>query len=112
MVFQLIEIYKLKIHFQPFPLFDVALLPCQWSQWPPFLLQSFLAATLTFTESFFHENMESCTKDRFIHLARATVIPLAAEGIASLQILQSLCLLSICDIAGKFPEQLHPSLII
>ncbi|KAK6823807.1 hypothetical protein RU639_006240 [Aspergillus parasiticus] len=100
-IFQLIEVYKSKIHFQPFPLFDVALLPSRWSQWPPYLLQSFLAASLTFADSSFHGNMKSCTTDRFVNLARMTAIPLAAEGMASLQVLQSLCLLTICDIAAK-----------
>ncbi|KAE8324723.1 hypothetical protein BDV39DRAFT_180090 [Aspergillus sergii] len=100
-IFQLIEVYKSKIHFQPFPLFDVALLPSRWSQWPHYLLQSFLAASLTFADSSFHGNMKSCTTDRFVNLARMTAIPLAAEGMASLQVLQSLCLLTICDIAAK-----------
>ncbi|KAE8312382.1 hypothetical protein BDV41DRAFT_565172 [Aspergillus transmontanensis] len=100
-IFQLIEVYKSRIHFQPFPLFDVALLPSRWSQWPHYLLQSFLAASLTFADSSFHGNMKSCTTDRFVNLARMTAIPLAAEGMASLQVLQSLCLLTICDIAAK-----------
>lgn len=100
-MFQLIEIYKSKIHFQPFPLFDIALLPSQWPQWPPYLLHSFLAASLTFTDTSFHENMKSFSTDRFINLARMMAVPLAAEGIPSLPVLQSLCLLTICDIAGR-----------
>lgn len=105
---QFVEIYRAKVYFQPFPLFDHAGLTSQIPHWPPYLLQSFLAICLVFGDHPFYRPHKWSAHNYYVQSSRETTIPLAAEGVASLEVLQALCLLTLCDIAGQFSILCQP----
>lgn len=96
-----IDVYEIHLHSQPLLLFDTARLPAQLTHASPFLLRSFLAVTLLFSEHSFYGSAKCDAIEFYTHSARAAVVPLAAEGTASVEILQALCLLTLGDIAGN-----------
>lgn len=93
--------YKTRIYLQPLPLFDPNLLHEHVLSFPLYLLRSFLAVTLLFSEHPFYGGSKSAAMEFYIRSAREMVILRAAEGIGTVELLQSLCLLTLCDIAGK-----------
>ena len=86
---------------QPLPLFDPTLLHEQVALFPQYLLRSLLAATLPFSGHPFFGGSKAEAVEFYIRSARETVILRAAEGIGMVEILQALCLLTLCDISGK-----------
>lgn len=60
-----------------------------------------MAITLPFLEHSFYGGRKSTAIDFYVRSARKTTIGLASEGISSLNILQSICLLTLADIAGE-----------
>ncbi|KAI9930110.1 hypothetical protein MW887_011920 [Aspergillus wentii] len=97
-----VEIYKAKLHLQPLPLFDMDGLSAQVSRFPQFLLRSFLAVTLLFSGHPFYGTSKADAIEFYVRSSRETTISLAAECTPSLEVIQSLCLLTLSDIsAGK-----------
>lgn len=87
---------------QPLPLFDIDNLPDDVAYFPEFLLHAFMAITLPFLEHSFYGNRKSTAIDFYVGSARKATIGLASKGIiSSLNTLQSICLLTLVDIAGE-----------
>lgn len=42
----------------------------------------------------------------YIASSRKTVMRLALDGVSELEVLQALCLLALCEIKGRIPQQL------
>ncbi|PTD10733.1 hypothetical protein FCULG_00007723 [Fusarium culmorum] len=94
--------YREKLYFQPLPLFDPRRLQLKIGTLPHYLRWSFLALTLHFTSHNFYYGLEANAIEYYTTSARSIVVDMAAEGLAQLEVLQTLCLLALCDhIAGK-----------
>lgn len=94
--------YQEKLHLQPLPLFNIDHLFIEVAYLPQYLLRSFLAITLLFTEHPFYGTAKNAAIEFYIRTARETVVFLATEGELSLQTLQTLCLLALSDAAGDY----------
>lgn len=95
-----VEIYKARLHLQPLPLFNVDTLSTNVLHFPPFLLRTFLAATMLFSEHPFFGSAKAEAIEFYVRSARESVMDSAAEGQPSVEVLQSLCLLTLNDLAG------------
>lgn len=96
-----IEIYRSRLHSQPLPLFNPDSLHEHVARFPQFLLKCFLAAVLPFSEHSFYDSSKSDAMEFYVRSAREAVIPRATEGTGAAELLQSLCLLTLSDIAGR-----------
>ncbi|OBR15049.1 C6 transcription factor [Colletotrichum higginsianum IMI 349063] len=95
----LIRVYRKDIAFKPLPLFGRSTLRSRLSSpTPRFLRRSFLALTLRFgTHPFFRGKEGECA-DFYAASAYADLMPLALEGVATVEVVQSLCLLALQDL--------------
>ncbi|KAH6979029.1 hypothetical protein EDB82DRAFT_448608 [Fusarium venenatum] len=94
--------YRERLYFQPLPLFDPRRLQLKIGTLPHYLRWSFLALTLNFTSHNFYYGLEAKAIEYYTTSARSIVVDMAAEGLAQLEVMQTLCLLALCDhIAGK-----------
>ncbi|WQF77411.1 hypothetical protein CDEST_02425 [Colletotrichum destructivum] len=95
----LIRVYKKDIAFRPLPLFGRSILRSRLSSpTPQFLRRSFLALTLRFgTHPFFRGKEGECA-DFYAGSAYTDLMPLALEGVATVEVVQSLCLLALQDL--------------
>lgn len=84
---------------QPLPLFEnlSEILP----HFPGYLMYAFMATTLLFLEHSFYGDTKSVAIEFYARSARKTAIVLASQGTPSLDILRSICLLTLTDIAGE-----------
>ena len=96
-----VEVYKARLHAQPLSIFDVDTLAAQAANFPPFLLRSFLAITMLFSDHAFFGVAKEEAIDFYVRSARGTALYLATEGNSSVETLQSLCLLTLSDLAGR-----------
>ncbi|KZF23061.1 hypothetical protein L228DRAFT_142458 [Xylona heveae TC161] len=94
-----VQVYKTKLHLQPLQLFNISTLPNQVTHFPDFLLYSLLAIGLHFSDHEFYKDKRSAAIQFYVRSARDIVIQLATEGKSSLELLQSLCLLALADVA-------------
>lgn len=92
--------YREKLYFQPLPLFDPRRLQLKIGTLPHYLRWSFLALTLHFTSHNFYYGLEAKAIEYYTTSARSIVVDMAAEGLAQLEVLQTLCLLALCDHIG------------
>ena len=90
------------IHLQPLPLFDFNKLQTLLHSAPSYLLWSFLALTVHFgNHDYYLDNKLEAI--RFYTQSAERVIPaLAFEGVPKLDVQQSLCLLAMKHILGKY----------
>ncbi|KAF5001065.1 hypothetical protein FGRMN_1259 [Fusarium graminum] len=97
-----VNAYREKVYFQPLPLFDPQRLQSKVSALPQYLRWSFLALVLHHTSHDFYYGLESKAVEYYTKSARGVVVDMAAEGVVQLEVMQTLCLLALCDhIAGK-----------
>ncbi|KAJ4197291.1 hypothetical protein NW759_016314 [Fusarium solani] len=97
-----VTVYREKLYFQPLPLFDPRRLQSKIASFPHYLRWSFLALALNYTSHNFYYGLESKAIEYYATSARSIVVDMAADGIPKLEVLQALCLLSLCEqIAGK-----------
>lgn len=89
------------IHLQPLPLFRLEDLQKYLTTAPRFLLWSFLALTLTFSNHEFYGGRVSEAIEFYTQSAHDTVIKLAAEGVTRLEVTQSMCLLALRYVEGE-----------
>lgn len=68
--------------------------------WPNFLRFSFYALLLHYTDPFYYSNRKQVAIAFYTESAQKSVDDLASQGIASIQIIHSLCFLSLVDILG------------
>lgn len=97
-----VEIYRTRIYFQPIPLLVLKDLEIRIAEFPRFLRWSFFAVILHFLEPghCFFGGKESEASEFYSNFARQSALGLASEGIASLELIQSLCILAFCDTLG------------
>ncbi|KAF2156375.1 hypothetical protein K461DRAFT_275486 [Myriangium duriaei CBS 260.36] len=86
-------VYRTKIHLQPLPLFDLNGLAEYLAKAPSYLRWSFISLCWSF-ESTGHD------LDSYAKASRQTVMELACEGTATFDIIKSLCLLAMRDMAA------------
>ncbi|KAG5655424.1 hypothetical protein KAF25_000673 [Fusarium avenaceum] len=97
-----VNAYRERLYFQPLPLFEPQRLRTKISTLPQYLRWSFLALTLHYRSNSFYYGLEAKAIEYYAKSARSIVIDMAAEGLAELEVMQTLCLLALCDhIAGK-----------
>ncbi|KAK2468983.1 hypothetical protein H9L39_19420 [Fusarium oxysporum f. sp. albedinis] len=94
----LIDVYRVKLHIQPLPLFNIGTLREVLANAQPYLVWSFLALVLPLSSPEFpgHPDPETVALDT--QSAKSTVMRMAADGIPRLDVVQSLCLLALKDV--------------
>ncbi len=98
-----IQVYKTKLHLQPFPLFNLLDLHDRLVQGAPYLRWAFLALCLSFTSPEFIQGEGPESVQHYSRLGHEVAVRLAAEGTATLEVLQALCLLALSDMKGSYP---------
>ncbi|KAL6917048.1 hypothetical protein FSHL1_008278 [Fusarium sambucinum] len=99
----LIEIYRLRHHLQPLLLFKLPDLKLYLNAAPKYLLDSFLALTVRYSTHAFYWDQQARAVEYYSSSAQQTVISLASQGIPRLEVVQSLCMLVLVDIAACKP---------
>lgn len=98
-----IEIYRTTVHLQPLPLLRPAELSNYLASSPRFLLYSFLSLALSFKASTIYGDQQCDAVKYYTRSAQNTVRELASQGVSTLEVVQSLCLLALRDILGNGP---------
>ncbi|KID65088.1 Transcription factor, fungi, partial [Metarhizium hybridum] len=93
-----VKIYRDRIYFQPLPLFDPQCLKDRLHLFPYYLRWSFLALALHFSTHEFYSGNESEATALYMTSARGVVQELSTQGVVKTEVLQSLCLLALCEI--------------
>ncbi|KAJ3458906.1 hypothetical protein MRS44_013015 [Fusarium solani] len=95
-----VQIYKTTLHLQPLPLFNPDDLWERMAILPQFLLHSFLALMLKFSIHEFYHGEEVEAASLYNRLAADATMRLAFDGAPRLEVIQSLCLLTLRNIAA------------
>ncbi|KAM0500860.1 hypothetical protein ACHAP8_004577 [Fusarium lateritium] len=88
-----------KHHLQPLLLFKLPDLKLYLNAAPKYLLDSFLALTVRYSTHAFYWDQQARAVEYYSSSAQQTVISLASQGIPRLEVVQSLCMLVLVDIA-------------
>ncbi|KAM0345061.1 hypothetical protein ACHAPU_006947 [Fusarium lateritium] len=99
----LLDLYRVKLHLQPLQLFKLGDLKDYLSTSPQFLLYSFLALTVRHSTHDFYRGQEAAAVEFYANSAHQTVISLASQGVARIEVVQALCMLVLVDIAACKP---------
>ncbi|KAF5686748.1 C6 transcription factor [Fusarium denticulatum] len=91
----LVDVYRTRLHFQPFPLLHLEGLTEQLLAGPPFALWSFMALILTVDTHGFYKGTDPTPGDVFACSAEDAVMKLAFEGATEPIVIQSLCLIAL-----------------
>lgn len=95
-----VRTYRTFLHLQPFPLFDLEQLSRDIYTAPQYLKWSLLAATAGLLRNpYLPDNQENAKI--FGRSARVKAMKLASDGLASVEVVQALCLVAIRDIQGS-----------
>ncbi|RYC86157.1 hypothetical protein BFJ63_vAg10933 [Fusarium oxysporum f. sp. narcissi] len=94
----LIDVYRVKLHIQPLPLFNIGTLREVLANAQLYLVWSLLALVLPLSSPEFpgHPDPETVALDT--QSANSTVMRMAADGIPRFDVVQSLCLLALKDV--------------
>jgi hypothetical protein len=95
-----VEIYRTKVYFQPLPLFSLQGLREKLQLSSQFLRWSFLALCLHYTDCTFYGGRKAQALEFYADASREMVMSLAAEGVTTTEVEQTLCLLILGDIMG------------
>ncbi|KAL2107130.1 hypothetical protein VUR80DRAFT_5657 [Thermomyces stellatus] len=104
-----IDVYRTMIHLQPLPLFRLRDLSHHLASSPRFLLHSFLALTLSFRSHTAYHDRQAEVAESYARSGQDTVRKLAFQGVSTLEVIQSLCLLALRDILGNYQTPGPPS---
>ncbi|KIV78242.1 hypothetical protein PV11_09978 [Exophiala sideris] len=97
-----VNVYRTKVHLQPLPLFNLQGLSDRLAESSPFLRWSFLALCLNLAPPAPSAGQDLDAGQRYSRMSHQVVTRLAAEGTATLEVLEALCLLALSDmIVGK-----------
>jgi hypothetical protein len=91
-----VTVFEAKVYLQPLPLFGLKSLKDHLSRGPPFLRNSFFDLCTLLSAP-----RDQCSAQGSLDTARLETIKLASEGSCSLEVLESLCLLSLHEILSK-----------
>ncbi|WKT51592.1 hypothetical protein QSH57_016562 [Fusarium oxysporum f. sp. vasinfectum] len=94
----LIDVYRVKPHIQPLPLFNIGTLREVLANAQPYLVWSFVALTLPLSSPEYPGHPDPETVARDTQSAESTVMRMATDGIPRLDVVQSLCLLALKDV--------------
>ncbi|ENH68902.1 hypothetical protein FOC1_g10000682 [Fusarium oxysporum f. sp. cubense race 1] len=94
----LIDVYRVKLHIQPLPLFNIGTLREVLANAQPYLVWSFVALTLPLSSPEYPGHPDPETVARDTQSAESTVMRMATDGIPRLDVVQSLCLLALKDV--------------
>ncbi|EEU38484.1 uncharacterized protein NECHADRAFT_55230, partial [Fusarium vanettenii 77-13-4] len=97
----LVDVYQTKVYFQPLPLLSPANLRTRVPHFPRYLRSSFLSLCLRHSESYFYRDREAQAIDFYTASSQESVMSLAAEGVATADVIQALCLLALGDIMAN-----------
>ncbi|KAJ4039126.1 hypothetical protein NW756_008440 [Fusarium oxysporum] len=97
----LIDVYRVKLHIQPLPLFNIGTLREVLANAQPYLVWSFVALTLPLSSPEYPGHPDPETVARDTQSAESTVMRMATDGIPRLDVVQSLCLLALKDVMGR-----------
>ncbi|SCO90116.1 uncharacterized protein FRV6_14244 [Fusarium oxysporum] len=100
----LIDVYRVKLHIQPLPLFNIGTLREVLANAQPYLVWSFVALTLPLSSPEYPGHPDPETVARDTQSAESTVMRMATDGIPRLDVVQSLCLLALKDVMGKYAQ--------
>ncbi|KAF1738749.1 hypothetical protein CRV24_000677 [Beauveria bassiana] len=100
-----VKVYITQLHHQPLALFNPDRLLHDVMAAPRFLLWSFLSLLLNISSHDFYEGGVDAAKELYAHLAETAVMKLAADGVATHELIQALCLISLKHIQTKQPKR-------
>ncbi|KAH7121783.1 hypothetical protein B0J13DRAFT_158501 [Dactylonectria estremocensis] len=100
-----VDIYRGKIYFQPLPLFNLKSLRDELLSFPNHLRWLFLALALRHSNHPFFAGVESEAVEFYTTHSRNVTMELAIRGVAGAEVLQSLCLLALCEILAGEPAR-------
>ncbi|XEV01457.1 hypothetical protein FSHL1_006744 [Fusarium sambucinum] len=100
-----VEVYGIKLHLQPLPLFDLQSLDNMLQVAPEYFLHSFLALMLEFSSHSFYNNNHEQASAFYGHSAEAATQQLAGQGKPTIEVIQALCMLALRNVAaGDLPR--------
>ncbi|KAH7121546.1 hypothetical protein EDB81DRAFT_847646 [Dactylonectria macrodidyma] len=100
-----VNIYPDKIYFQPLPLFNLKTLRGELPAFPNYLRWLFLTLALRHTEHPFFLGVESEAIEFYTKHSRNATMELSIRGDTNVEVLQSLCLLALCEINAGEPAR-------
>lgn len=108
MLDHLVAIYRTTFHLQPLPLFSLDYLQTRLISAPEYLLNSFLALTVPFSDHEFYSGDKKATAIRlYTRSAENLVMSLAFDGAPRLEAEQCLCLLAMNNMLGQYNTESH-----
>ncbi|OBS26036.1 hypothetical protein FPOA_06566 [Fusarium poae] len=100
-----VEVYGIKLHLQPLPLFDLECIDNTLQVAPEYLLHSFLALMLEFSSHPFYNNNHQQASAFYGYSAEAATQQLAGQGKPTTEVIQALCMLALRNVAaGDLPR--------
>jgi hypothetical protein len=90
----------MKLAFRPLPLFATDNLRTCLASSAAFLRWSFLALVLLFSSHPLYNGKEAENAEYYANSAYDAITPLTTEGVAKIEIVQSLCMLALRDLKG------------
>ncbi|KAH6962089.1 hypothetical protein BKA56DRAFT_598308 [Ilyonectria sp. MPI-CAGE-AT-0026] len=100
-----VEIYREKMYFQPLPLFNLSSLREGLATFPNHLRWAFLALTLHHSNHSFYSGMEYEAIRFYTASSRSIAMDLSIKGATEIEVLQSICLLALCEIIAGEPAR-------
>lgn len=95
-----VEVYSIKLHLQPLPLFELECLRDMLPVAAGYLQYSFLTLMLEFSSHLYYTNRREEASTFYRHSAEAATQQLAGQGKPKAEIMQALCMLALRNIAG------------
>lgn len=90
------------MYFQPLPLFNLSSLREELATFPNHLRWAFLALALHHSNHSFYSGIEHEAIGFYTADSRNIAMDLSMKGATEIEVLQSICLLALCDIIGKY----------
>lgn len=90
------------MYFQPLPLFNLNSLREELATFPNHLRWAFLALALGHSNHSFYSGMEYEAIGFYTAGSRNIAMDLSMKGATEIDVLQSICLLALCEIIGKY----------
>lgn len=99
-----VDVYRIKVHLQPLPLFRLQNLADQLLTGPEFVLWSFLSLMLTMSSHDFFKGQENLARDFYARSSEDVVMGLSSGGELSSDVTRSLCLIALRHLKCNHPH--------
>lgn len=93
--------YREKMYFQPLPLFKLSNLREELATFPNYLRWAFFALALRHSNHPFYSGMKYEAIGFYTAGSRNIAMDLSMKGVTEISLLQSICLLALCEIIGE-----------